>query len=84
VKTKHEVTINDENSILFSILIQVPFLCRAAEIITYARPTANPNASGMKTAPPPKFNDCWIRVSNIMLFIIVWFKEYCLTMLPTF
>jgi hypothetical protein len=36
----------------------VPFLCRAAEIMTYPRPTANPNASGMKTAPPSQFIAC--------------------------
>ena len=36
----------------------VPFLCRAAEIMTYPRPTANPNASGKKTPPASQFNDC--------------------------
>ena len=38
--------------------IYVPFLCRAAEIITYPKPTANPNANGIKTAPPSQFSDC--------------------------
>ena len=43
---------------IISFNIYVPFLCRAAEIITYPRPTANPNASGIKTAPPSQFSDC--------------------------
>jgi hypothetical protein len=38
--------------------IYVPFLCRAAEIITYPKPTANPNANGIKTAPPCHSNTC--------------------------
>ena len=43
---------------IISFNIYVPFLWRAAEIITYPRPTANPNASGIKTAPPSQFSDC--------------------------
>ena len=43
---------------IISFNIYVLFLCRAAEIITYPRPIANPNASGIKTTPPPQFSDC--------------------------
>jgi hypothetical protein len=43
---------------IISFDIYVPFLCRAVEIITYPRPTANPNASGINTAPPSQFSDC--------------------------
>jgi hypothetical protein len=43
---------------IISFNIYVPFLCRAAEIITYPRPTANPNASGINTTPPSQFSDC--------------------------
>ena len=44
--------------------IYVPFLWRAAEIMTYPKPTANPNASGIKTAAPCHSNAC-IKVLNI-------------------
>ena len=65
--------------------IYVPFLCRAAEIITYPRPTAKPNASGIKTTPPSKFKDCWIMASNIALVTYVTTGlKYCLTMLTRF
>ena len=43
---------------IISFNIYVLFLCRAAEIITYPRPTANPNASGINTTPPSQFSAC--------------------------
>jgi hypothetical protein len=55
------IIINIDNDLVITIIsfsIYVPFLCRAAEIITYPRPTANPNASGIKTAAPCHSNTC--------------------------
>jgi hypothetical protein len=52
---------NIDNGLVLTIVsfsIYVPFLWRAAEIITYPRPTANPNASGIKTAAPCSLNTC--------------------------
>ena len=52
---------NIDNDLVIEIIsfsIYLPFLCRAAEIITYPRPTANPNASGIKTAAPCSLNTC--------------------------
>ena len=51
----------DDNKTYFLLL------CLAAEIRTYPKPTANPNASGIKTTPPSQFNACWIKVSNISI-----------------
>ena len=50
--------VNDFVITIIYIDIYVPFLWRAAEIITYPKPTANPNANGIKTAPPSQFSDC--------------------------
>src|SRR5215211_7050352 len=66
---------------IISFNIYVPFLCRAAEIITYPKPTANPNPSGIKTAPASQFIACWIKVSNISKMILIQHKEDYLTML---
>ncbi len=44
--------VNDFIILIIYFDIYVPFLCRAAEIITYPKPTDNPNANGIKTAAP--------------------------------
>ena len=49
--------------------------------MTYPKPTAKPNASGIKTTPPSQFNACWIKVSNIFQMILNQRKEGYLTML---
>jgi hypothetical protein len=50
--------VNDFVITIIYFNIYVPVLCRAAEIITYPKPTANPNANGIKTTPPSQFSDC--------------------------
>jgi hypothetical protein len=49
--------------------------------MTYPKPTANPNASGIKTTPPSQFSACWIKVSNMFQMILNQHKEGYLTML---
>jgi hypothetical protein len=47
--------------VVVMVMITKPYvllLCLAAEIMTYPSPTANPNASGIKTAPASQLNVC--------------------------
>jgi hypothetical protein len=44
--------------LFFKFPLYVFLLCRAAEIRAYPRPTANPNANGIKTAADSRLNVC--------------------------